>query len=56
MRCPHCGSTDSDVIDTRKAGGVRSPVKDKDVIVRKRVCNLCCETFITDEKARKIEP
>ena len=53
MRCPHCGHTKSTVSDTRTANGVRSPVTDKDVIVRRRVCACCYETFITEERVRK---
>lgn len=40
MRCPHCGSSDNKVIDTREAG---------DGIRRRRRCESCGQRFTTYE-------
>lgn len=42
MRCPHCDSKDTKVIDTRSAGKA---------IRRRRVCERCQQRFTTYERA-----
>ena len=45
MRCPYCGSVDTQVKDSR-------PTEDSSVIRRRRVCPTCNERFTTFERVQ----
>jgi transcriptional repressor NrdR len=45
MRCPYCGSVDTQVKDSR-------PTEDSSVIRRRRVCPSCNERFTTFERVQ----
>lgn len=45
MRCPYCGSNDSQVKDSR-------PVEEDSSIRRRRTCNACSQRFTTFERVQ----
>ena len=47
MECPHCGSGDTNVIDSRPS---------KDAIRRRRTCSACEHRFTTYERVAELEP
>ena len=49
MRCPYCDNNSTGVLDSRV-------LKRDHVRVRKRVCLLCRETFLTEERVRTALP
>ncbi|MEX2533783.1 MAG: transcriptional regulator NrdR [Nitriliruptoraceae bacterium] len=48
MRCPHCGSVDDKVVDSR-------PSPDHTVIRRRRACLACAARFTTFEKVGLVQ-
>jgi len=48
MRCPHCGSVDDKVVDSR-------PSSDHTVIRRRRACLTCATRFTTFEKVGSVQ-
>ena len=47
MKCPHCGNTETKVIDSR-------PTDDGNTIRRRRECEICSKRFTTYEKLEEV--